>query len=112
MEGVNKLEARMAPWSREDWDDKTDKEKAAAKDKARVLLWDSNRKAGEDGPGTDMLCGRINGNCSGAKIDNGVHRGNEVKAGTDPDYPDSASGVHLQSDHGHAFTFRLVCYDS
>jgi len=111
LEGIDKLEARMAPWCREDWDDKTDKEKAQAKDQARVILWDANRRHDEDGPGPKTLCNRIDGYHSGEKIDLACHRGNEVKQGKDARYFDSAGDVQLCSDHGHAFTFTLVCYD-
>lgn len=107
-EGIDKLTARMAPWTREDWSDKTDAEKADAKDQARVLLWDANRKPTESGPGPKSLCANIDGWHSGEKIDLACWRGGETKNGKDIRYFNSAGGVKLCSDHGHAFGFTLV----
>jgi hypothetical protein len=112
MEGIDKLTARMAPWTREDWDDRTEADKAAAKDQARVVLWDSNRGPNEDGPGPEMLCNRIDGESIGAQIDNAVGRGGSVKCGKDARYLHSVDGVEMKSDHYDAFLFTAVLYDS
>jgi hypothetical protein len=95
-EGISKLEARMAPWTRDGWDDRDDDDQAAAKSKTRLVLWDANRWPGESGPGPDQLAGKIGGGVVGQKIDGSVKR----KATTSGVcYQDEAGGVALKTDH-------------
>ena len=110
-EGIDKLTARMAPWTRDDWEGKSEEEKQDQKRQARVILWDANRGPNEDGPGPKQLCNRMDGWSCGSKIDLASWRGGEVEAARDPAYPSSAAGVQLKSDHGHAFTCELVLAD-
>jgi len=111
-EGVDKLTARMAPWTRDDWGERTDEDKAEAKRQARIVLWDSNRMPGEDGPGPDSLARNIDGKVCGGQIDNAVWRGGsgEVNGVHDVRYADWVGGVEMRSDHHDAllFTFCLV----
>ena len=69
------------------------------------MLWDANRKPGEDGPGPTMLAGRIDGSTIGGKIDGAVAR---KGTGSNVSYPDTVAGVRLESDHGHAFRCQLT----
>ena len=110
-EGIDKLTARMAPWTRDDWDERSDADKAKAKDQARIVLWDANRTCNESGPGPTMLASRIGGWPCGQKIDQATWRGNEAKDGKNPAYPSQVAGVQLRSDHGHAFTMDFVLVD-
>jgi hypothetical protein len=107
-EHVDKLVARMAPWTTDGWEG----DKASAKQTARVCLWDANRKKGEGDHGPDSLDRRCDGATSGAKIDCGSWRGGDVKQGQDVSYPTTVDGVKLKSDHGHAFRFELALYDA
>lgn len=110
-EGIDKLTARMAPWTRDDWEDKTQEEKSEAKAQARFVLWDANRKPNEDGPGPFSLSANIDGFIAGVQIDNAVYRGGEVKAAKDSRYAHTVNGVELCSDHHDAFLFTLVLLD-
>lgn len=106
VEGIDKLTARMAPWTRTDWDDRSDDDKAEAKAQPRVVLWDANRRPDEEGPGPSTLAGRIDGAPIGAKIDGAVIRGKNVAASA-VEYPTRVSGVELYSDHGCMFRFKF-----
>lgn len=110
-EHVDKLVARMAPWTRDDWASRTDADKQAAKAQARVILWDANRKPGEGDNGPDTLGRRADAKHTGSKIDLSTWRGGDVKGASTPTYFSSVAGVHLESDHGHAFRFTLSLVD-
>lgn len=103
-EGIDKLTARMAPWTRDDWDDRTEEDKADAKAQPRVVLWDANRRPGENGPGPDTLAHNIDGWTVGNKIDGAV-----IRKGTAREvlYPGWAGDTELCSDHGCAFRFKF-----
>lgn len=107
-EGIDQLTQRMAPWLRNDWEDRTPEDQQRALNKPRVVLWDANRKPGESGPGPDMLARDIDGWNCGHKIDLGTWRGHHVAGVKSPEYIASANGVQLKSDHGTAFKFRLL----
>ena len=106
-ESIDKLEARMAPWTRDDWSTRTSADKKAAKAQPRVLLWDANRKPDEDGPGPKMLGQRIDGGTAGHRIDCSTGRGGDVETVSNVRYVDKIGGVTLRSDHGSAFLFDL-----
>lgn len=110
-EHADKLVARMAPWTRDDWADRTSADKAAAKDQARVILWDANRKPGEGDHGPDSVGRSCDASHAGKKIDLSTYRGGEVKGMARAEYFSSIGGVPLKSDHGHAFRFDLLLYD-
>ena len=95
-EGISKLEARLAPWTRDDWDSKPDDDQAKAKEKTRLVLWDANRWPGESGPGPDQLAQKIGGGVVGSKIDGAVKRKATV---ANVKYQDEAGGCPLKSDH-------------
>lgn len=108
MEGIDKLENRMAPWKKEGYEG-TPEDKERAKNRARVLLWDANRKPEEDGPGPTMLSHRIGDPATvvGQKIDGAVYRGDEIVGHNSKQYVGKYGGVDLKSDHGTAFQFWL-----
>lgn len=110
-EGIDVLTDRMAPWWRDNWDDRDPEDQQRALNKSRVVLWDANRKPGETGPGPDMLCHNIDGYNCGQRIDLGTWRGEHVEGVSDAEYIGSANGVTLKSDHGHAFKFRMQVHD-
>lgn len=110
-EHTDKLVARMAPWTRDDWDERSDADQAAAKDQARVILWDANRKVGEGDHGPDSVGRRCDASHAGGKIDLSTYRGGEVKGKANAAYFSQVAGVKLKSDHGHAFRFDLILYD-
>lgn len=111
-EHCDKLVAQMAPWTRDDWKDKTDQQKKDAKAQARVVLWDANRTKNEDGPGPKQLGSKIDGNTAGDKIDCGTWRGGDVQGTANIAYFNKIAGVDLKSDHGHAFKFDLNLTDN
>jgi len=111
MEGIDKLEARMAPWTREDWSERTQNEQDEAYEQARVVLWDANRNRNEQGPGPGMLQQRIAGWTAGGRIDCATWRGGDCKGADSIAYPTTADGVPLKSDHGSAFRFTLSLFD-
>lgn len=98
-EGIDLCAKRLAPWLRDDWDQKTKAEKQDAKDCPRVVLADWNRGPHESGPGPEQLCDRIDGWTAGSKIDAAVLRGNDA-AVKDCYYTDDPQGLELESDHG------------
>lgn len=101
-EGIDKLTARMAPWTRDDWTDRPADDKRDAKAQARVVIWDANRTPYESGPGPTMLASKIGGDPVGSHIDGAVIRAGRAKMVR---YPSQVDGVQLCSDHGCAFTF-------
>jgi hypothetical protein len=103
-EGIDKLEARMAPWTRDDWSTRPQADKDDARAQPRVVLWDANRKPGEEGPGPTMLAGRIDGVTVGHRIDGAVIRSGRA---TSIAYPERVDGCELCSDHECAFTFKI-----
>jgi hypothetical protein len=111
-EGIAKLTARMAPWTRDDWDERTQEDKQQAKAQARLVLWDANRLASETGPGPGQLAANIDGWNAGQKIDLATYRGGEAKGHEGVNYPSQVSGVELKSDHGHAYQCRLLLSDA
>lgn len=104
-EGVDLMVKRMAPWTRDDWDDRTEEDKKKAKAQPRVVIADMNRTCSEDGPGPKVVANKIDGGCVGGKIDMAVKR---QAAYDNVRYPDNVNGVALKSDHGHAFLFDLT----
>jgi len=103
-EGIDKLTSRMAPWTRADWEGRSEADKDEAVAAPRVVLWDANRKPGESGPGPTSLAGRIDGAPVGSRIDGAVIR---AAAALSYAYPDQVDGCDLCSDHGCAFTFKM-----
>lgn len=110
-EGIDKLTSRMGPWTRDDWDDRDDADKAEAQAQARLVLWDANRNRNESGPGPKMLGEQIDGYTAGGRIDCCTYRGGEVTGCQDIAYPTTAGGVPLKSDHGAAFRCTLLLVD-
>ena len=91
-EGIDKLAGRMTPGDPD------------GQDRPRVAVGDFNRRPDEDGPGPFTLANRIDGYTTGAKIDCAVRR----KMGAQQvNYPTTAGGVQLKSDHGHMARFIL-----
>ena len=107
-EGIDLLVRRMAPWKRDDWEEKSEEEQANNLACPRLALADYNRKAGEDGPGPSQLASKIDGWTAGSQIDLGVWRGEEASL-QDWWYDDSPAGCQLQSDHSDAFACTLRC---
>jgi len=97
-EGIDLVDARMAPWHRDDWQGKTDEEKADAKACPRLALADWNRGPSESGPGPKALTDQIDGWVGGKHIDLAVCRGKEVWL-REAVYKDTVAGVPLLSDH-------------
>lgn len=105
-EGTDKLTARMAPWSRDDWAARTDDDKATAKTQARLVLWDANRRTGEGDYGPDTLTRAISGYAVNQRIDGCVYRGGTCANIT---YPTKTNdGTTLKSDHKHAFRCEVT----
>jgi hypothetical protein len=97
-EHLDLLARRMAPWTRPDWDERTADDKANARKRLRVLLWDPNG-AGQ------QLATRIGGWSEGSSIEGGVVRGGHfVKARKQG----SVGGVRMGSDHHGAFLATVV----
>jgi len=103
-EGIDLCVRRMAPWTRSDWEERSQADKNAAKAQARISLADWNRRPGEDGPGPTQLAGRIGGFTIGAKIDGGVARSAKLVSVS---YPQSAGSCRLCSDHDCAFLCKI-----
>jgi hypothetical protein len=93
-EGIDLLVREMKPDSDASQDNR---------DRPRFAVGDFNRRKGEEGPGPDMLAGRISGKNECNKIDTVVRRGQGKVE--DVTYPVKVGGVVLKSDHGHALRF-------
>lgn len=105
-EGIDVLTKAIAPWHREDWTQRAPEHRVRARERPRVLLWDANRRPGEEGPGPTLLAKQLEGRSVGHRIDGAVICG-DAKA-SDADYPERVAGVPLRSDHHRAFRFTLT----
>lgn len=103
-EGIELCKKRMAPWTRADWSERSEEDKADAKAQARIALADWNRKPGEEGPGPTQLAEKIGGYTIGKKIDGAVARQAELVSSS---YPEWAGSVDLCSDHLCAFSCKV-----
>lgn len=108
-EGINALARVMAPWKRREW--RTGRPRLArviARLRPRLLVWDANRRAGENGPGPDQLATRTAGWVHGGqRIDSAVSRGGiRVKPVTKSGRVGGRRGVNLASDHRGAIRVR------
>lgn len=97
-EGIALCEGRMAPWLRDGWEERTEREKAAAKECPRVALADWNRGPQERGPGPKALADSIGGWPAGRFIDAAVARGRDLSL-REASYQDTCASVPLRSDH-------------
>lgn len=99
-EGVDALTDAMTPWRDPKAADWSPKRTARAMDLPRVVLWDSNRRPGERGPGPDRLARQVRGQVFGHHIDNAVTRNLNLRARY------TTLGGDLRSDHTWG---ALVC---
>ena len=106
-EGIDLLVRRMAPWTRDDWAEKTDEQKDKAYALPRVALADYNRGPNEDGPGPRQLVNKIDGWQLGQQIDAAVCRGGDCSP-KDAKYVHEVKGVTLGSDHHDALIARVL----
>lgn len=97
-EGITLCDNRMAPWHRDDWDDRPDQVKADAKACPRIALADWNRRPTEGGPGPEKLAAQLDGSVAGRFIDAAVYRGRDLHL-RDVDYQDTCAGVPMKTDH-------------
>jgi hypothetical protein len=109
-EGIDLLTGRMAPWLRDDWDDKPQDEKDDAKACPRISLADFNRRSDETGPGPAQLASNVDGHCMGAQIDLAVCRGKDCQT-KDVCYVTAPQGVKLKGDHDDALVVKLTVKD-
>ncbi len=99
-EGINTLTRLMKPWTH-----KAGRARWISRRRPRVLIWDANRRPGQDGPGPTYLARKIGGEVVGHKIDCAVIRNGRA---SHVEYPTHVGGVKLESDHRHAFRFTLT----
>lgn len=106
-EGIDLWTARMAPWTREDWDERSPESKREAKQRLRMLFWDPNRDphAPLSEPGPHMLAHRIGGHQEGTSIEGCVVRGGHPYR---PRKQRQVGGVKMGSDHKGAFLTTVV----
>lgn len=95
-EGIAFLTRRLAPWLRDDWPARSEKQKARSLHRPRIVLADWNRGPLEDGPGQRDLARTINAVAVGTHIDGAVVRGATV---TGAHYANVFEGVRLGTDH-------------
>jgi hypothetical protein len=104
-EGIRALTKVMAPWTRDDWDGRSQRHQARQLARPRILLWDPNRGPDEPGPGPATLARAVGGKIIGQS---NIEAGLTVNArGRNPDLREFAGGIRLRSNHHHAFTFDL-----
>lgn len=97
-EGIDLCDERMAPWHRDDWDDRPADDKADAKACPRMALADWNRGPAEDGPGPKKLAAQLDGWTAGRFIDAAVARGKDLRL-REVAYQDTCGGVPMKTDH-------------
>lgn len=102
-EGIDFLIDRMAPWTRSNWQDRTQQAKDRARERRRLVMADMNRRAGTPGPGPTTLANEIRGSVTGARIDCMVERQFDVNY---HNYVTQVGNVILRSDHKHALIVR------
>lgn len=104
-EGYTRILRAMVPWkNKKQWRRRSMISRTYARLRPRMLMWDSNRRAGENGPAPDRLATVVGGKLwLGERIDNAITRNMKVRDAT---LIKSVGGIPLKSDHGHAIRVR------